>query len=78
MRKNNGDKGGTLFPRFKEKFKRVSCHWKREEGGGSLVNEGERKNVSSKNSSREKKKKERKEEKKLRTFQEVFTIYTPI
>lgn len=58
-RKNNGDKGGTLFPRFKEKFKRVSCHWKREEGE-SLVNEGEEKNVSSKNSSREKKKRKRK------------------
>lgn len=39
-RKNNGDKGGTLFPRFKEKFKWVSCHWGKE---AFLVNEGERK-----------------------------------
>lgn len=74
-RKNNGDKGGTLFPRFKEKFKRVSCHWKREEGE-SLVNEGEEKNVSSKNSSREKK---REKEKKLRTFSGSFYhLYTDL
>ena len=53
---------------------------KRSSRGYRVIERGrrERKNVSSKNSSREKKKKERKEEKKLRTFQEVFTIYTPI